>query len=1586
MKQMFIWLVVFIVTARLFALQTSSESVNPFNQFMAPSGGCDLYSGNAAFSIPLISLQGYNSTDVQVALSYSSNVTVNSRSMNKNGPTSWVGLGWSLQFGSIRCDHKGTTTHDDDEFYYVAGAGNVNRLIRPDRLKYRLCSNYQHGTLDSINSDSVKFDESGSCSWFNCRRTKENYRYALIFEGKLLLHVGGEYWFHVRSDDGCRLYIDDTLVVDCDGIKPYNSTEAEKNGKTGFKAAGYHNIKVEYFQADGDRGLSIEYTPPNGTRQPIPIEDLRHPDIPAVDLDKKFYVENTPWLKCEPIDFNGDKVYDCWQITNTDGTIMIFGKSGSNDTSKSAVRYTFSRNSVVGAVTIGNPSLYPYQWDLRAVINNFGDTVKYWYQKEDCAVVTDDFDSRSLNLYYTKASYPDSIVNSSGKSLKFVLEDKKNGTLVEPYDPYIYHAEPDGFMEMYESKRLKRVHVYSPEIVTPVKTIELDYQFLNQNLGNSFVKSMLKSIEWRNNLAGAVENRYDFQYYDDSTQSGDSIQGGYNPDYHYGAIKNIKDYHGTVTEYSYTQISQNDSTYNHYGPAGKIGDVVIKNGYLKLYRNVLDSNVGPWVHGDDGIQVYGGSYDNGKEFIVIHGGRSKDRLWLYTFDGHTWILDSVFNCIGFHNTDPKSVVAFDNGILYTKTGTTNNDALIIFWYNGKWHLNNIATAHQDNHVVNVCLGNDFLVIVGGDGDHDEDRIWVYRRYQGEWIHDAQLFEIKVHNSQENLKVATGNNFFVVTEDNSKKSCVYRWNGNVWVRKDLLPNNSSEPYRITYACNNYFVITGGSKDDYLWLYYWNGDSLKETRYNCTLLGNKGNDLTVYTSYDYFVVKEKDTTQKNIWIISWNGKDWIEQKSENLTGGEHYINVFPGPDFIAIRGGDAEVYDRFRLYRKQNHTLNNAQDSIWVKDINWEHLKKEDGTDVGDEFSAVAGNNSFAITTTGKKSPQGKMYRWIYRFDGSGWKKIHYNTANSLPEHNDKDNKLRYSLCSTNGGYGFATTSYVDDHNLHPQQITIEFVHKFQDNFNSIKSYVVSRKDVISLSTAETLTTTFEYDSSYFDAYIGSLKFNKVSVITENNGKTTNYFYNDGDYYTARPDYKELDGLVYKTETRNENNQLLSSQMSFHKLFRKEHWPYGIHEKRSDTTLSCNTGVYDTTCILDYKYGAPSLTAKIMNTHNTQVQGIIFAHEIDTAMKNRYMLTQQYQSFVYEKEKGQNLLTPQSSDYRSSQVNLWRKQPKYGFFAPCSSFVWNASCDASGNPAPGQFYQFDHNASASYNINRNWDYTGSVKKYNRHGIPLEKEDKSGKLSATITSTSREIPIGSADNCSYQELGVFTCDYKTGNSTDWWDSLQGWKKYTNALLVNDSVHFGQRSVKFTHRYAVCRDNQIIPGKSYIMSAWVKVNSGLVLMKTDFRHSTLNDQDVWPLRTLQLADSLGTIADSLNSTDCAGKWKLMKIEIPVSVTSRMNPSYDWYARAWIGEPEHLTGSVCAYVDDVRFYPKNAHVTTTYYDTLYYQPIITIDENNNPGMLVKYDLQGRPEEWYKINKHEPMQKTLVMKKEYHLFEQALNP
>jgi hypothetical protein len=52
----------------LLAAQTSSESVNPFNEFMNSDGGVDVSSGNANFSYPLSTLKGRNGMDLDLSL------------------------------------------------------------------------------------------------------------------------------------------------------------------------------------------------------------------------------------------------------------------------------------------------------------------------------------------------------------------------------------------------------------------------------------------------------------------------------------------------------------------------------------------------------------------------------------------------------------------------------------------------------------------------------------------------------------------------------------------------------------------------------------------------------------------------------------------------------------------------------------------------------------------------------------------------------------------------------------------------------------------------------------------------------------------------------------------------------------------------------------------------------------------------------------------------------------------------------------------------------------------------------------------------------------------------------------------------------------------------------------------------------------------------------------------------------------------------------------------------------------------------------------------------------------------------------
>ena len=76
--------------------------------------------------------------------------------------------------------------------------------------------------------------------------------FAIRLSGLLQVATDGVYQFELLSDDGSRLWLANRLVVDHDGL---HSARA-KRGMVAL-AAGYHVIRIEYFQASGGKALEV---------------------------------------------------------------------------------------------------------------------------------------------------------------------------------------------------------------------------------------------------------------------------------------------------------------------------------------------------------------------------------------------------------------------------------------------------------------------------------------------------------------------------------------------------------------------------------------------------------------------------------------------------------------------------------------------------------------------------------------------------------------------------------------------------------------------------------------------------------------------------------------------------------------------------------------------------------------------------------------------------------------------------------------------------------------------------------------------------------------------------------------------------------------------------------------------------------------------------------------------------------------------------------------------------------------------------------------------------------------------------------
>jgi PA14 domain len=83
--------------------------------------------------------------------------------------------------------------------------------------------------------------------------------------------TSGEYSFHTVSNDGVRLWIDDTLLID----EWTDHGEKEDTGRITLRAGQTFRVKLEFFYNGGQGVTRLRWTPPGGAKESIPTTVLR---------------------------------------------------------------------------------------------------------------------------------------------------------------------------------------------------------------------------------------------------------------------------------------------------------------------------------------------------------------------------------------------------------------------------------------------------------------------------------------------------------------------------------------------------------------------------------------------------------------------------------------------------------------------------------------------------------------------------------------------------------------------------------------------------------------------------------------------------------------------------------------------------------------------------------------------------------------------------------------------------------------------------------------------------------------------------------------------------------------------------------------------------------------------------------------------------------------------------------------------------------------------------------------------------------------------------------------------------------------
>ncbi|MHA7814810.1 MAG: M12 family metallo-peptidase [Phycisphaerales bacterium] len=115
-----------------------------------------------------------------------------------------------------------------------------------------------------------------------------------VFEGYVWALFDGIYTFSTNSDDGSALYIGDEQVVNNDGLHGMVS----RSGTIPL-AAGWHKIRVEFFENGGGAGL---------------ITTMTGPGIPETTLNG-LYITHESATACSAADFNADGELNFFDVT-----------------------------------------------------------------------------------------------------------------------------------------------------------------------------------------------------------------------------------------------------------------------------------------------------------------------------------------------------------------------------------------------------------------------------------------------------------------------------------------------------------------------------------------------------------------------------------------------------------------------------------------------------------------------------------------------------------------------------------------------------------------------------------------------------------------------------------------------------------------------------------------------------------------------------------------------------------------------------------------------------------------------------------------------------------------------------------------------------------------------------------------------------------------------------------------------------------------------------------------------------------------------------------------------------------------------
>ncbi|NNL57221.1 MAG: hypothetical protein HKO71_05680 [Pseudomonadales bacterium] len=169
-----------------------------------------------------------------------------------------------------------------------------------------------YDTLPDFNAAGMEPIATGQSNVIDVSVTSQSETFALVFERDITISASGEYIFSARSDDGSKIYIDNTVVVDNDGLHGATTVTGSIN-----LTPGNYALRVEFFEKYGGEVLEVGYRTDNPDFQPIPPDGvLSHAFVAKSDVGEWGAVIQWPHIAITAANLPDGRVLS-WSSTET---------------------------------------------------------------------------------------------------------------------------------------------------------------------------------------------------------------------------------------------------------------------------------------------------------------------------------------------------------------------------------------------------------------------------------------------------------------------------------------------------------------------------------------------------------------------------------------------------------------------------------------------------------------------------------------------------------------------------------------------------------------------------------------------------------------------------------------------------------------------------------------------------------------------------------------------------------------------------------------------------------------------------------------------------------------------------------------------------------------------------------------------------------------------------------------------------------------------------------------------------------------------------------------------------------------------